>query len=316
VSSPPLVSVVVPAYNVEAYIADTLESVRTQRWPNLQVIVVDDGSTDATAEAIRPFLEDTRFHYIHQPNAGVAAAQNTGIRAATGKFVALLGGDDLWLPEKIDRQVRIAVERPEAGLVFTNAVLFDDDGDVREYYPACYRYPEADLLEQLLVENPLCAGTVMIRTELLRKHGAFDQRLPVAEDYELWIRLAMAGVKVTGTMEILHRQRLRHDSLTGTRSALMHREMLSIYGKCLQLLPEPEPRRVLRRSIRATKSRLMVLLAREQLDAGHPRRAACGFVAAWLPKTSRRWLLGAALSCLVLGKWSKPEGRQLAGWVD
>ena len=312
----PLVTVVVPAYNADAYVAEALESVRSQSHEHLQVIVVDDGSTDRTAEIVRAFLSDNRFEYVYQENAGVSAAQSAGVTRAGGEFVAILGADDVWLPEKIERQVEMARGHPEAGLFFTNAMLFDQTGDIRAYYPDCYRFPEEELLKQLLVENPLCAGTVMIRTDLLGRHGAFDETLRVAEDYELWIRLAMAGVTAAGTMEILHRQRIRPDSLTRTRSAQMLREMIGIYRRSVPLLPDRRLKRLAKRSIRATRSNLMIGLARERLDRGHPRLAALRFVLAWLPKTSRRWLLGAALSCAVMGTWSKPDGRELPGWVE
>src|SRR5205085_11286677 len=105
----PKVSVLTPLYNSAAFIRGTLDSLLAQTYTNWESLLVDDGSTDDTAEVVRPYLEDSRFRYVRQENQGIAGARNTGIRAATGEWVCLLDHDDRWLPEKLERQVRYAL---------------------------------------------------------------------------------------------------------------------------------------------------------------------------------------------------------------
>jgi glycosyltransferase involved in cell wall biosynthesis len=127
---PALVSVVVPAYNAAAVIRQTLDSVVAQTYKNLEVIVVDDGSSDNTGSIVQEYVEkDPRFHLVRQSNQGVGHAQNTAIRMARGKYIAPLDADDLWFPEKIEKQVT-CIERsgPETGLVYCWSKFIDERG--------------------------------------------------------------------------------------------------------------------------------------------------------------------------------------------
>src|SRR5215831_13288100 len=122
--SGPLVSAVIPTYNYARYVTGAVESVLAQSFDDLEIVVVDDGSTDETADTLRPFLD--RIRYIRQGHRGLAAARNTGIRVARGPYVAFLDSDDLWLPEKVSVQIARLNGDPAVGLVYGEAVLFDE----------------------------------------------------------------------------------------------------------------------------------------------------------------------------------------------
>ena len=127
----PTVSVVIPTYNYGRYICETIDSALAQTYKPLEVIVVDDGSTDDTRERLAAYSD--RIRYILQKNSGPAAARNTGIVAAQGEFVALLDSDDLWLPEKVERQVALYLREQDAGIVATQRFAIDETGQRLDY---------------------------------------------------------------------------------------------------------------------------------------------------------------------------------------
>jgi len=125
----PLVSVVIPAYNCAPFIGESLDSVYRQTYRNWEVIVIDDGSTDETRAILAPHTG--RIRYFYQENRGTAAARNAGVRQARGELIAFLDNDDIWLPEKLERQVQVMQGSPECGLVFTDGIMFMADGTRR-----------------------------------------------------------------------------------------------------------------------------------------------------------------------------------------
>jgi glycosyltransferase involved in cell wall biosynthesis len=194
--SGPLVSVVVPAFNAERFLARTLQSARAQTWRALEIIVVDDGSSDGTPEIVRAQAAvDPRLRLVRQENAGVAAARNRGIAVSGGAFVAPLDADDLWHPEKIERQLRRFQERPQAAVVYCWSVAVDEDDGVipQQVSPAEY---EGDVLAAAVFQDFIGGASVpLIRRECLQAVGGFDERLRAAgaegcEDRKLYIDLA------------------------------------------------------------------------------------------------------------------------------
>jgi glycosyltransferase involved in cell wall biosynthesis len=185
------ISVVIPTYNSAAYLPAAIESVLNQTLPPLEVIVVDDGSTDESAAAVRRFGD--RIRWVSQENRGPAAARNRGLSLARGDLVAFLDADDVWLPEKLAEQAIVFAENPQIGLVHSNFWFMDlKTGErslpVRREEPLrgrCY--------EDLVLRG--CAihiSTVIVRRDDLAATGGFDERIrrASAEDYDLWIRLA------------------------------------------------------------------------------------------------------------------------------
>ena len=181
----PHVSVIIPAYNAERYIADTVRSALDQTYRDLEVIVIDDGSRDRTLEELDQFGSRIRVH--QQANAGVSRARNHGARLATGEWVAFLDADDLWLPEKIARQLACT----GVPMTFTNRYNFGVLDGLPELHSLVQPMRGGDVFVPLLREgNFITSATVMLRRELFEQMGGFYTGLNGTEDWDLWIRIA------------------------------------------------------------------------------------------------------------------------------
>ena len=192
-------SVIIPAYNREQTIRRTVDSVLAQTYRPLEVIVVDDGSTDRTVELLREYGD--RIRLICQKNQGPGAARNTGIRAATGEFISFLDSDDVWLPEKLSRQISLLNKVSQLGIqcCVCNARMVAASGVETMSFTAaglCPAAPEGvwkNPLEILLTRFLLFNQTVLVRRELLNSIGFFNEQHRLLEDYDLALRLAMTG---------------------------------------------------------------------------------------------------------------------------
>ncbi len=224
----PLVSVVIPSYNSARFIGPTLDSVLAQTWPSLEVIVVDDGSTDDTAAALQPYLD--RIVYVRKPNGGLASARNAGMARATGDLVAWLDADDLWIPEKIALQVTVLGLHPECVLVASDFSAFDEAGffehsHLREYFGAVRRAPRGlgglfahrselaphahphlgaslperlpvyrgDIQRTLVMGNMLLPSTVLFRRDAAARAGVLDPAFRRDTDSEYLLRISGQG---------------------------------------------------------------------------------------------------------------------------
>lgn len=185
----PKVSVIIPTYNFGRFVAAAVESALNQTFTDLEVIVVDDGSTDDTREVLRPFGE--RISYLYQENQGVCAARNRGIREARGEFVAFLDSDDEWLPHKLARQVPVLEAAREVGLVHSNALIVDEEGETRVAFEGVdEEVLSRGLARHLLFGNCVICPTVVVRRRCLERVGPFDASLPGCEDWDMWHRIA------------------------------------------------------------------------------------------------------------------------------
>jgi glycosyltransferase involved in cell wall biosynthesis len=191
-----LVSVIIPAYNAQATLDDTLNSVRSQTHRNLEIVVVDDGSTDDTAiVAQRHSAVDARVRIIRQDNAGVAAARNTGIAATSGRYVAPIDADDLWAPSKIKRQLVAAAKHPgKVGLVYSWFAVIDQENRVLRHEDRADA--EGFVLRELLLSNLVGNGSsaLMLRSAI-ESTGLYDVGLRAcgcegAEDYKMYLQIA------------------------------------------------------------------------------------------------------------------------------
>lgn len=189
------IDAVIPVFNGEAYIAKALQSVQSQTLPVSRIIVADDGSTDGTVRAVEDLMRiDDRIICLRLPHAGVSAARNAGIAASSAPFIAFLDADDIWLPEKLERQME-AFERggPETGFVHSSYFFIDaQDGRLsdRNVVPPRQR---GDIFMPLLLEGYVLSGSassVVVRRDVVDRAGHFDARLFHGEDWDLWIRLA------------------------------------------------------------------------------------------------------------------------------
>jgi len=182
----PKVSIVIPVYNHEKFIRECVESALNQDYGNLEVIVVDDGSTDATSEVLKGF--ETRIKYIRQENQGAAAAFNHGLKYAQGAFVAWLSSDDVFLPHKISLQVAKLQEDANLALVYTDCTKIDAEG--RELGLISSHCPPPDRFVRIyLMGGFVTAVTMLLRRECVDRVGLFDESLLAYEDYDMVLRL-------------------------------------------------------------------------------------------------------------------------------
>jgi glycosyltransferase involved in cell wall biosynthesis len=187
----PIVSVVIPAYNSARTIRATVRSALDQEDVALEVIVVDDGSSDNTPELVET-IADPRVRLVRQPNGGAPSARNTGIQHATGDWVAFLDSDDLWVPHKLKAQLSALATFPAGFAAQSSAYLVDDDMKVLQIR-RCVQ-PENNLLTFLRFQNlPAAASSWLVRRDVLEHVGGFDPELVILEDWDLSIKLARYG---------------------------------------------------------------------------------------------------------------------------
>jgi glycosyltransferase involved in cell wall biosynthesis len=186
------VSVIIPAYNQGHYLGDAIQSVIDQTYPNFELVVIDDGSTDKTAQVACSF-SDPRVHYIHQENRGLSAARNTGILRSSGEFLTFLDSDDMFVADKLETLVNAMQRDPGLGFVAGQAVLIDENGlPLGKVFDT--PLPENPI--HLLLWNPLHVCSVMLRREWQQKVGLFDESLRAYEDWDMWLRLARVGCRM------------------------------------------------------------------------------------------------------------------------
>lgn len=184
----PSISVIIPAYNAERTIITTIESVLSQTYSDFELIVINDGSTDNTLNLINE-IKDRRLKVHSFQNAGLPTARNRGIKLATGGFISFIDADDLWTPDKLEKQLEALQSRPDAGVAYSWTVLIDESG---KFLSATDRiHFDRNVYNHLLVKNFITSGSnVLIRTEAIKTVGLFDPALNSAADWDYWIRLA------------------------------------------------------------------------------------------------------------------------------
>jgi glycosyltransferase involved in cell wall biosynthesis len=179
------ISVVIPVYNGERFIGEALQSVLDQTYPAFEIIVVDDGSTDATEGMIREISSPIPVGYYRQENQGAGAARNLGVSVARGDWVAFLDSDDLWSPQKLAVQVRYLEDHPEADFVYSNVQVTDEGGHPIFHVRQLFFEPV------VFQDRPFAQlSTVVMRRELFRKTGGFPEGLRLYEDLALFARIA------------------------------------------------------------------------------------------------------------------------------
>ena len=185
------VSVIVPAYNISAYIGDALESLERQSFKEFEAVIVDDGSTDNTAEIVESFCRrDSRFRLLQKQNGGLASARNYGIRHARGEYIALLDGDDRYEPDKLATHVTQLDRSPEIGVVYSASRAIRDDGKLT-FMVLSGKPVKSDCLEALLCKNFICHGSnAVFRRSIFDEVGGFDETLRSGEDIDFWLRIA------------------------------------------------------------------------------------------------------------------------------
>ena len=185
-----VVSIVIPTYNRAGLLKRSINSVLNQTFENLEVIIIDDGSKDNTEEIVRG-IKDTRIRYIKQKeNRGATAARNTGIKLAQGKYVAFQDSDDVWLPEKLEKQVKvIELAFPDVGVVYSGFWKIKKNN--RIYVPfKRSKIRSGNIYNELVKRNFVSTQTILLKKECFKKSGLFDENLPRFQDWDLAIRLS------------------------------------------------------------------------------------------------------------------------------
>lgn len=198
----PLVSVIMPAFNHELYIAEALQSIGNQTHKNIELIVINDGSTDGTAEIIEEYIKKNsgkNIKYLNKRNEGVCKTLNKGLEMSTGDYIAFLGSDDLWLPDRLAIQLEFMENNKNIGMVFADTWFLDfskkTNSKWSDYKPRIKNYfkngiQNVDLYALFLTQPLVPALTVLIRRQVLLEVGFFDEDL-VYEDHDLWLRIAL-----------------------------------------------------------------------------------------------------------------------------
>ncbi len=260
-TSPELVSVVIPTFNRGTTINRAIDSVLEQGYPNIEIIVVDDGSTDDTAERMERYRDDSRVKYLTFPNGGVCTARNRGIRASSGEYIAMLDSDDYWLPGKLALQLEVLRAHPELRLVWTDMDAIDVDGNIvnqrylRKMY-SCYEYfPNLEglfdksylsndgaqihlghIAPSLVLGNLVHTSTVLARRSSLNEAGDYDQSVHPSEDQDYYYRVCKTGrVALIDTVTI-HYQIGASDAATAeSRSFELATSSLKVFERlCLR----------------------------------------------------------------------------------
>ena len=187
--SNPLVSIITPVYNGEQYLLAAIESGLAQTYQNFELLIVNDGSIDNSADIIKPFLKDSRVIYIEQKNAGVAAARNAAIKQAKGKYIGFLDQDDLWLNNKLEVQVTALEQDESVALVHSRQDYIDLQGNKInfEWITGASGY----CFEDMFKKNRIAVLTVLIRKAIIEEVGLFNEQLSGADDYEMWLRVTL-----------------------------------------------------------------------------------------------------------------------------
>jgi glycosyltransferase involved in cell wall biosynthesis len=230
------VSVLIPVYNGADYIENAVQCVLHQKDVTVEVIVIDDGSTDRTPEILRTFGDAIRV--VRQANAGHVRARNHGATFARGDWLAFLDADDEWLPEKLVRQLARADGR--AGLVYTDRQNFGEIGRIHELASEAVPLFEGDVFEPLLLGNFITVSSGLIRRDWFDRLGGFDDTLLVCEDWDLWLRFSAAGGWTAVCREPLTRYRWHADSMTfnqermcAGRLKVVHKALATPRGRTL-----------------------------------------------------------------------------------
>ena len=203
-SEKPVVSVVIPTFNRRSHVQKALHSVLSQTYTNYEVIIIDDGSTDGTGDAIRGEIAGlrgnggNRIRYFFQANQGSSIARNRGIEEAVGEWIAFLDSDDIWLPEKLELQLRALRQFDECGACFTDSQMVNDDGMNESSFRRFGRPCEGTvgIASKALVSLARCfcgywLSTLLVRTDLAQRIGGFDPEIQAAEDRDFYFRLAI-----------------------------------------------------------------------------------------------------------------------------
>ena len=231
------VSVVMPAYNVAAYLGEAVKSVQAQTVADWELLIVDDGSTDATQEIARRLADsDPRIKVLQKPNGGISSARNMALRASTGEFIAILDSDDVWEPTFLAEQLAIFALRPDVDIVTGNGWILGSrlDGQLARPFPDPRPHPT---LQTILADETAVFIMSLFRRRVYEALGGFDETFRSNEDYDYWLRAALAGFRFWRNDRPLCHYRRRDDSISAVEVNMLA-GILRVYAKLRPLLKD------------------------------------------------------------------------------
>ena len=243
----PRISVVIPTFNHAQYVRETIESVKAQTFGDYEIIVVNDGSPDNTAQALSSYIASGDIRYFEQPNLGQGAARNLGIKHARGEFIALLDDDDLWPTDRLEWQVEALRREPRVAVIGGAVQLIDERG----LHMSAEPIEDAEVrFESLFRGSPFWSpGQTLIRADVLRQAGGLDSRVWGGDDMDLWFRLARrAVIKTTPRLALRYRVHSQNASRNVARMYLNLRGVMESHLRCVA---RPDRSRLRRDAYRA-----------------------------------------------------------------
>jgi glycosyltransferase involved in cell wall biosynthesis len=302
----PLVSIVIPTFNIEKYIIETIESVLAQTYGNIELIVVDDGSTDNTLDLVKSYGSKVRL--IQQENSGVCIARNRGIHESTGELICLMDHDDYWFPEKIARQVEVMRHNPKIGVVFASFIRWHSDAAGEFKTPESYNVKlipdDVDeefsgwIYHQFLLDCWMLTSTAMFRREVFSTSGYFDVTLPYGEDWDLWLRISRnyPFIKLSRP-NTLYRQ--HHAQGSRVQRAIDYRSMLISQAISKWGLQSRDGRSVEKKALSSKLAEYHAQYAYDHLRYGIRRIAIRSYYKAWLSRPARIKFLAYGLAAAI-----------------
>jgi glycosyltransferase involved in cell wall biosynthesis len=269
ISAAPLVSVIIPAYKVAAFIRETLDSVLSQTFSNYEIIVINDGSPDTPElqNQIEPYTH--LITYLQQPNQGAGAARNAGLRVAQGTFVAFLDGDDLWLPEFLGEQLALINEGDEFDLVYADARNLHGTS-LRGMTNMEVNPSSGPVTTESLISGKcnVITSSVIARRNVILEAGLFDENFPNSQDFDLWLRLAKQGARMSYQNKVLVHRRIYQGSLASNPIKSFEGE-ISVLEKTKQR-PDltAEEHAAILRTLELRRATVEVLRGKQRLSAG------------------------------------------------
>lgn len=230
----PTISVIIPAYNAEQTILETIKSVRQQTFSDFEIIIINDGSTDQTLKLLQN-VEDNRLKIFSYENGGLSVARNRGITHATGEYIAFLDADDLWTPDKLELQLKALQQHSEAGVAYSWTYFMNEQGT--SSYLGVSMFFEGDVQANLLVNNFIASGSnPLIRRQAIESVGDFDPDCAGCADWDYWLRLsAKWHFVVVSKHQIFYRQ--SSGSMSSTKVKHMEDDGLRVIEKTFQTVP-------------------------------------------------------------------------------
>lgn len=210
----PLVSVLIPTYNSEKYIKDTLKSILNQTYVNLEIVVIDDASTDSTVEIVKKYKDKRIKLYVNEKNLGISENMNKAIKLSKGKYLAIMDADDWSYPYRIEQQVKLMENNPKVVLCSGYMDICDENLNFRN--TRTYPITDKDIRRAIVKYDPISHPASMWRMSELLKTSLYNKNFPICRDYDLVVRISEYG-EYQNIPEPLIRYRVRKDSETGKR---------------------------------------------------------------------------------------------------